>query len=178
MRYSPDVVSSYDAEFDVVPRAALVFPPFVLAFIFNKVVLIIEILHQFSLYLESMALIPQFVLLYKRQKYELWVLLFTICMGAETLLRNLPLLSEWREKQVEDPYNLCAAFVQAIVFVGGLAALGIRHYETKSQEGLNEVPNKPAFDEEWEAGKFEFQVQKEDPVAGTPAASGSTRVAH
>ena len=35
-----------------------------------QVVLIIEILHTFSRYLEAVVLIPQFVLLYKRQKYD------------------------------------------------------------------------------------------------------------
>ncbi len=70
-----------------------------------QVVLIIEILHQFSYYLEAIVLIPQFVLLYKRQKYEAWVLLFTVVLGLEAFTHNLPRLMAWQTQQTEDPYS-------------------------------------------------------------------------
>eukprot|EP00195_Chlamydomonas_chlamydogama_P017230 CAMPEP_0202902310 /NCGR_PEP_ID=MMETSP1392-20130828/16782_1 /ASSEMBLY_ACC=CAM_ASM_000868 /TAXON_ID=225041 /ORGANISM="Chlamydomonas chlamydogama, Strain SAG 11-48b" /LENGTH=155 /DNA_ID=CAMNT_0049589059 /DNA_START=320 /DNA_END=787 /DNA_ORIENTATION=- len=139
------------------PRAALLIPPFLLALLFNKVVLIIEILHQFSFYLEAVALIPQFVLLYRRQKYESWVLLYTIFAGLEVLVRNIPKFMGWRLLLKQDLYGLCAASVQAVVFLGGLVLVMVGRVETARQEGLNEAASKPAFDEEWQAGKFEFQ---------------------
>ena len=56
--------------------------------------------------------------------------------------------------------DLCAAFTAAVVYIAGLVALLLRHLETKRHQGLNELANKPAFDEVWEAGKFEFQDQQ------------------
>ena len=73
--------------------------------LFLQVYLIIEILHTFSRYLEALVLIPQFVLLYKRQKYEAWVLFFTVLLGAESLARSMPLLLAWQTQQSEDPYG-------------------------------------------------------------------------
>ena len=47
-----------------------------------------------------------------------------------------------------------------MVYIAGLVALLLRHLETIRHQGLNELANKPAFDEVWEAGKFEFQDQQ------------------
>ena len=68
-------------------------------------VLVIEILHTFSKYLETVVLIPQFVLLYRRKKYETWVLLFTILLGAESVMRGMPQLLDWKNQQHADPYG-------------------------------------------------------------------------
>jgi hypothetical protein len=69
------------------------------------VLLIIEILHTFSNYLEALVLIPQFVLLYRRKKYESWVLLVTVLLGAESVMRSMPQLLDWKEQQNKDPYG-------------------------------------------------------------------------
>lgn len=45
------------------------------------------------------------MLLYKRQKYETWVLVFTVLLGAESLSRSMPLLLAWKVQQTEDPYG-------------------------------------------------------------------------
>ena len=57
------------------------------------------------MYLEVFALIPQFVLLYKRQVYELWVLLLTVLMGSERLLQTVSVLTDWQESVRDDPYS-------------------------------------------------------------------------
>jgi hypothetical protein len=70
-----------------------------------QVLLLMEILYAFSRYLEAIVLIPQFVLLYKRQKYELWVLVFTILLGAESASRGITVLTNWSREQEVDPYG-------------------------------------------------------------------------
>ena len=42
------------------------------------------------------------------------------------------------------------------------------HSSASPTQGLNELPNKPEFGEEWQAGKFEFQ----DQAAAAAAAAG------
>lgn len=37
MRYSPEVAGTYDADFDVVPRAAMLLPPLILAVVWHRV---------------------------------------------------------------------------------------------------------------------------------------------
>ena len=104
MRYSP-ASATYDADLDVFPRAALIAPCLVLAFFLNKVKLIVEICHSFSIYLESVALIPQLMLMYKRVAYESWVLAFTLLMGGERLLQSVAVITDWKESTKEDPYS-------------------------------------------------------------------------
>lgn len=62
-------------------------------------------LHQFSNYLEAIVLIPQFVLLYRRQKYQPWVVAFVVLAGAEGVVKSLPLLMDWKEQQTSNPYG-------------------------------------------------------------------------
>lgn len=104
MRYSP-AFQTYDADLDTFPRGALLAPCLILAVFVNRVKLIIEICHSFSVYLEVVALIPQFVLLYKRQVYENWVLAFTALCGSERLLQSIAVVMDWQESFREDPYS-------------------------------------------------------------------------
>lgn len=46
-----------------------------------------QIFHSFSWYLEPLALIPQFVLMYRRQRYDSWVAAFTVMAGAEGVIQ-------------------------------------------------------------------------------------------
>ncbi|KAG2436088.1 hypothetical protein HYH02_011599 [Chlamydomonas schloesseri] len=160
MRYSP-ASSSYDADLDTFPRLALILPCLVLAIFLNRVKLIIEICHSFSVYLEVVALIPQFVLLYKRQVYELWVLLLTVLMGSERLLQTVSVLTDWQESVRDDPYSVLADLVHAMVFVVGLSVLLWQRLQVRKSQGLNEsgapLPN---FDEVWDASKFKFEDQE------------------
>ncbi|GFR49017.1 hypothetical protein Agub_g11038 [Astrephomene gubernaculifera] len=160
MRYSV-ASQSYDADLDTFPRAALIAPCLVLAFFLNRVKLIIEICHSFSIYLEVLALLPQFVLLYKRQVYENWVLVFTVLCGSERLLQGISVVTDWQEAYKEDPYAVLADMVHAVVFLVGLAVVLLQRFQTKKQQGLNEsgapLPN---FDEVWDASKFKFEDQE------------------
>lgn len=54
-------------------------------------------------------LIPQFLIMFKRQKYDMWVLAFTLLAGSESLTRNLPLLAEYQTSLQENPYGGCSA---------------------------------------------------------------------
>ncbi len=104
MRYS-SAAQTYDADLDTFPRGVLIIPCLVLAIFLNRVKLIIEICHSFSVYLEVVALVPQFVLMYKRQIYENWVLLFTVLCGGERLLQGVAVLTDWQESYRDDPYS-------------------------------------------------------------------------
>ncbi len=64
-----------------------------------------EILHQFSFYLEVVVLVPQFVLMYRREKYEPWIMVYTFCAGAESVARNVPTLMHWRAEKLENPFG-------------------------------------------------------------------------
>ena len=46
--------------------------------------------------------------------------------------------------------------------------LGHTHTQYLHSQGLNELPTKPEFGEEWQAGKFEFQGE-ESAVGGASA---------
>ena len=70
-----------------------------------QVALIMEILHQFSHYLEVVVLVPQFVLMYRREKYESWVMVYTFCAGAESVVRHLPTMLDWRAEKLDNPYG-------------------------------------------------------------------------
>lgn len=71
-------------------------------------------LHQFSNYLEAIVLIPQFVLLYRRQKYQPWVVAFVVLAGAEGVVKSLPLLMDWKEQQTSNPYGGFAAVCHGV----------------------------------------------------------------
>ncbi|KXZ54549.1 hypothetical protein GPECTOR_4g614 [Gonium pectorale] len=160
MRYSP-AAQTYDADLDSFPRAYLVLPCLILAFFLNRVKLIVEICHSFSVYLEVLALLPQFVLLYKRQIYENWVLVFTVFCGGERLLQTLSVATDWTESVKEDPYAVLADVVHAVVFLSGLGLLLWQRVQVKKQQGLNESGAQlPNFDEVWEASKFRFEDQE------------------
>lgn len=111
MRYSA-ASQTYDADLDTFPRTALIAPSLVLGIFLNKVKLLIEMCHSFSVYLEAVALIPQFVLMYKRQAYENWVFLLTIFMGAERFLQSVSVLTDWKEATKDDPYSKCVSCIK------------------------------------------------------------------
>ncbi|GIL52846.1 hypothetical protein Vafri_8612 [Volvox africanus] len=160
MRYSP-ASKSYDADLDTFSRGLLIIPCLILAIFLNRVKLIIEICHSFSVYLEVVALIPQFVLLYKRQIYENWVLAFTVLCGGERLLQGISVLTDWQESYREDPYSVLADMVHAVVFLCGLAVLIPQRLQVKKQQGINESGAQlPNFDEVWDASKFKFEDQE------------------
>lgn len=104
MRYSP-ASQTYDGDLDTFPRTVLVAPCLVLAIFLNRVKVIVEICHAFSVYLEAVVLVPQLFLLYKRQVYENWVLVFTVLCGGERLLQGVSVLTDWHESIKEDPYS-------------------------------------------------------------------------
>ncbi len=69
-----------------------------------------QIFHQFSWYLEPLALIPQFVLLANRRgAYPRWVLAYLAMAGAEGLLDNWPLLTDPQESLQSNPYGAAIA---------------------------------------------------------------------
>lgn len=133
MRYSP-AAATYEAEYDSFPRTSLVAPCLVLAFFLNKVKLIIEICHAFSVYLEALALVPQFYMLHKRVAYEPWVLQLTIMIGGERLLQTAAVLMDWTESIKDDPYSVAADITHALVFAGGLALLAAQKVQLKRQQ--------------------------------------------
>lgn len=160
IRYHPSVSPTYEADLDTsFPRLALILPPFVLAIFFNKVILLVEVLHSFSWYMEALVMIPQFALLYKRQKYDTWMMALTLLLGAEGFVRCTSLVMHWDVES--DPYVVYAALVECGVYVGGVAAILYSQAQTAKTAGLNESVAKPAFEEVWEAGKFEFQEGQE-----------------
>ncbi|EFJ52062.1 hypothetical protein VOLCADRAFT_116279 [Volvox carteri f. nagariensis] len=160
MRYSP-ASQTYDADLDTFPRGALILPCLILAIFLNRVKLIIEICHSFSVYLEVVALVPQFVLLYKRQIYEGWALAFTVLCGAERLLQGISVVTDWQESYREDPYSVLADMVHAVVFISGLAVVIWQRFQVKKQQGMNESGAQlPNFDEVWDASKFKFEDQE------------------
>uniref|UniRef100_A0A7S0WPI8 Uncharacterized protein n=1 Tax=Chlamydomonas leiostraca TaxID=1034604 RepID=A0A7S0WPI8_9CHLO len=173
IRYSPAVNKTYEAELDTVPRILLLTPPFLLAIIYNRVAMVVEIFHQFSWYLEPLVLVPQFALMYKRQKYDTWVAAFTALAAAESVSQNLGLLTQSKESLVDNPYGFWAAVAQVCVLAVGVMLLIFQKVAAAQQAGLNESVNKPNFGEVWEANKFQFN----DDIGGNaakPAAAGTS----
>ncbi|KAG2490680.1 hypothetical protein HYH03_010847 [Edaphochlamys debaryana] len=176
MRYSP-AASSYDADLDTFPSTVLIVPCLVLALFLNRVNLVIEICHSFSVYLEVLALIPQMVLMYKREAYEGWVLAFTLLAGSERLLQTVAVLTDWTDSVKEDPYSVLADLVHAVVLGVGLVLLLWQRLQVRKAQGLNESGAPlPTFDEVWDASKFKFEEQEAQrggqaaPGAAAPAA--------
>ena len=112
-------------------------------------------------------MIPQLVLLYKRQKYESWAAVASFCMGAEGFVRCIPILISWPGiPRVKSPYIHATAVVQASIFIVGFMAVVASRLQGMQEQGLNESAAKPAFEEVWEAGKFEFQDDQKTKAGG------------
>ncbi|KAG1671013.1 hypothetical protein FOA52_014257 [Chlamydomonas sp. UWO 241] len=161
MRFSPKVVETYDADCDVVPRAFMIVPPVLLALVFHKMLLVVELSHAFSWYLEAIVLIPQFVLLWRRQKYARWVLGLVILLGTEGLLDGMPYVLSWHASQSQHPYDLLAAVMQVTVYAGGLAMLVLRYIEV-GKPAANDEAELIALEpgKVYEASAFEFSEEK------------------
>lgn len=158
MRYSPALAQTYDADIDTFPRVPLVVVALVFALLFHKVALFVELMWSFSTYLEAVSLLPQFALLYKRQKYEVWVLVYVTMLGGYRLVHNSSWI--WKlDQAAKEPYALAAAAVHAFVFTAGMVVLLYQQVKLRRTQGLNEA-DKPSFDEVWEASKFNFESDK------------------
>ena len=57
------------------------------------------------MYLEAVVLIPQFALLYKREKYDTWVLFLVIFMGLEKVIHNAHYTQNLGHAMKKDPYG-------------------------------------------------------------------------
>lgn len=156
MRYSPSLVQTYDADIDTFPRAPLIVLALIFGLLFHKVALFVELMWSFSTYLEAVALVPQFILLYRRQKYDLGVAMYVVMLGGYRLVHNCSWLFKLQEASRE-PYAFAAAAVHAFVFATGMIVLLYQHIKLRGTQGLNES-EKPAFEEVWEASKFNFET--------------------
>ncbi len=45
------------------------------------------------------------MLMYQRQKYERWVVFYTLFAGLEGVVRNIPMFVDWRAEVKENPYG-------------------------------------------------------------------------
>ncbi|KAJ9511505.1 hypothetical protein QJQ45_029833, partial [Haematococcus lacustris] len=159
MRYSGAAASyAESAQYDSVPRLALLLPTFGLAVVFNKFAAIVEIMHQFSWYLEALVLLPQFVLLWRKAKYDAWLPVLLALMGADSVVDSLPLLLDWRQALASDPYRLYAMLVLVAVLGLGFLLLLFQRLTSRAPSShlLNESTNKPGFNDVWDANKFAF----------------------
>ncbi|KAJ9511373.1 hypothetical protein QJQ45_029805 [Haematococcus lacustris] len=185
MRYSGAAASyAESAQYDSVPRLALLLPTFGLAVVFNKFAAIVEIMHQFSWYLEALVLLPQFVLLWRKAKYDGWLPVLLALMGADCVVDSLPLLLDWRQALASDPYReskaesrqagrqagLYAMLVMVAVLGLGFLLLLFQRLTSRAPSShlLNESTNKPGFNDVWDANKFAFAE------AGTASASSQS----
>ena len=116
MRKHKVVSQTYDAEQDTFRVAFLVWPSFLLAAVVNQKLSVMEILWTFSIYLESVAILPQLVLLQRTKNVDNLTSNYVFLLGS---YRGLYLLNWIYRCLTEEGYR------QWIVWISGLLQTAI-----------------------------------------------------
>jgi len=116
MRKHKVVSQTYDAEQDTFRVAFLVWPSFLLAAVINQKLSVMEILWTFSIYLESVAILPQLVLLQRTKNVDNLTSNYVFLLGS---YRGLYLLNWIYRCLTEEGYR------QWIVWISGLLQTAI-----------------------------------------------------
>mmetsp|Transcript_8203 Transcript_8203/g.29964 ORF Transcript_8203/g.29964 Transcript_8203/m.29964 type:complete len:216 (-) Transcript_8203:1366-2013(-) len=116
MRKHKVVSQTYDAEQDTFRVAFLVWPSFLLAAVINQKLSVMEILWTFSIYLESVAILPQLVLLQRTKNVDNLTSNYVFLLGS---YRGLYLLNWIYRCLTEESYR------QWIVWISGLLQTAI-----------------------------------------------------
>lgn len=103
---------TYEQEYDTCSIEYLVVPVMMLALLFNHYFSTMEILWTFSIYLEAVSLIPQFIFIMKKGEFESVTLIYLSCM---VLWRSFFYVLNWIYRFYYDGFYDILVFSSAVV---------------------------------------------------------------
>ena len=107
---------TYDSKYDTFRIELLIIPAGLLAFFVNHEFTFMEVLWTFSIYLESVAILPQLLLLIKSGESESMIWHYVFALGLYRGIYIINWIYRYSYEGYYDPIAICAGCVQTMLF--------------------------------------------------------------
>ncbi|KAL8597652.1 hypothetical protein ACOMHN_031587 [Nucella lapillus] len=108
--------STYDSEHDTFNIAALLLPAAALAFYINHEFYFLEVMWTFSIYLEAVAIVPQFVMTHKKGEVEMFLVHYLFALGLYRGLYIFKWVYRYRHEHYFDSITYLSGCVQTALY--------------------------------------------------------------
>lgn len=112
--------NTYNREHDYCSVLLLLIPSVVLAYFFNYALTIIEVLWSFSIFLESVAILPQLLMTLRTNKADTITLNYLLVLGSYRIFYILNWMYRYHVEELYDLISISGGIVQTTFYVAFL----------------------------------------------------------